>query len=206
MALCKNCLVPQRLCRHTFTFQIASNKSYCNAAPAIIVTWHLSSVLWAFSASTWNSTENLKMYIRTSAFPRTRKIKDLWKMPSWKRESRIMQLNTNPLANPAVNWLQLGPVPNWREFTCMGSWEKNPQMVNSSSLFIKEGGTFWKCQRRLMYSVWDPAMCCSSYCSSQEAIFLPSHIYSLSAEASSRFGNAVVVQVSLRFESIKGVL
>lgn len=113
------------------------------------MTWHLSSVLWAFSASTLNSTENLKMYIRTSAFPRTRKIKDLWKMPSWKRESRIMQLNTNPLANSAVNWLQLGPVPNWREFTCMGSWERNPQMVNSSSLFIKEGGTFWKCQRSL---------------------------------------------------------
>lgn len=99
--------------RHTFTFQTASNKFHCNATPAIVVvTWHLCSVLWAFSASTLNSTENLKMYLRTSVFPRTRKIKDLWKMPSWKRESRIMQLNTNPLANPAVNSLQLGPIPN----------------------------------------------------------------------------------------------
>lgn len=95
---------------------MASNTSYCNAAPAtVVVTWHSCSVLWGFSASTLNSTENLKMYIRTSAFPRTREIKDLWKMLGWNRESRIMQLNTNPLANPAVNWLWLGPIPKWKE-------------------------------------------------------------------------------------------
>lgn len=137
------------------------------------------------------------------SFPKDRKIKDLWKMPSWKRESRIMQLNANPLTNHAVNWLNEIPFQTDGSLL-VGSLGEKASAGEFQFSVHQRRWYFWKMSERLRVP-WDPAMCRSSYCSSQAAVFLPSHIYSLSAEASSRFDNALVVQVSLRFESVSGV-